>query len=45
MGEFMSLLGIFTGMAGVVGAGLWLIAMVTGGDGSDMTLEGRDEPE
>ena len=33
MGDFMSLLGIFTGMLSVVGAALWLIAMVTGGAG------------
>lgn len=44
MGEFIGLLGIFTGMAGVVGATLWLIARVTGGAGSDMTLDRRDEP-
>lgn len=44
MGEFISLLGIFTGMAGVVGATLWLIAVVTGGAGSDMTLDRRNEP-
>ena len=45
MGEFIGLLGIFTGMAGIVGVGVWLVAMVTGGAGSDMPLDGRDDPE
>ena len=42
MGEVMSLLGIFTGMAGVVAVALWLIATVTGGAGDDMPWERRD---
>ena len=43
MGEVMSLLGIFTGLAGVVAVALWLIAVVTGGAGDDMPLERRDK--